>query len=81
MRPALLAAGPAAPPLPEPLGHHQLRGDGVVVVEGGAVPRRGVGGVRQGGFVPGLDIVARVGVTGEHQHGLVTLCLTSQYSS
>ena len=55
--PALLHAGPAAPPLPS-LHHHQLRGDGVVVVEGGAVPRLGVG--LDGGMA---------GVAGEHEHG------------
>ena len=64
VRAALLHAGPAAPPLPR---HHQLRRDGVVVVEGGAVPRRAL---HQGGLVPGLDI-AGVGVPGEHQHGLL----------
>ena len=68
MRPTLLHAGPAVPPLPRP--YHQLRGHGVVVIEGGAVPGRGVGGV-QGSFIPGLDI-ARVRIPREHEHDLVS---------
>ena len=66
VRPALLHAGPAAPPLPGL--HHELRGDGVVVVEGGAVPRLGVG----------LD-GRMVGVAGKHEHAVAGECLTSQY--
>ena len=72
MRPTLLHARPAAPPL---LRHHQLGGDGVVVVEGGAVPCLGVAIVPLGRFLPGLDI-AMVCVAREHQHGHISLCLT-----
>ena len=68
MRAALLHAGPAPPPLSGSLHHHQLRGHGVVVVEGGAVPRLGVG----------LD-GRMVGVAGEHEHAVAGECLTSQY--